>query len=187
MLLLLLRDQENWCNDVNPTHQLAPKLILEKERFVRGSWRILDCGRERKTTAAWILYWSTSTATKATWLSRGGLCMRCTYCVHLNTGPCSVGKCSDCREDARQGTIAVAHGLFSISLTESIPDYSARYTNEQGNLWPRFSRATANLSFAASCSASQGCAYIPITLIPLGKSSVGISSRFWSSSSSCWR
>ena len=51
---------------------------------------------------------------------------------HLNPGSFPVGKCSDCREEARQRTIAVAHGLFSISLTESIPDYgySVCYTTE---------------------------------------------------------
>ena len=43
---------------------------------------------------------------------------------------------ANARIAGRQRTIAVAHGLFSISLTESIPDYGypACYNTEQGKL-----------------------------------------------------
>ena len=58
-------------------------------------------------------------------------------CIHLNQGvPLLAGRCWDCREEARQRSISVAQGLFSISITEAIPGYgySARYTNEQGQI-----------------------------------------------------
>ena len=58
-------------------------------------------------------------------------------CIHLNQGvPLLAGRCRDCREEARQRSVSVAQGLFSISITEAIPGYgySARYTNEQGKI-----------------------------------------------------
>ena len=59
------------------------------------------------------------------------------FCIHTGQGaPLPVGQCLDCREEARQRSISVAQGLYSISLAEAIPDYgySARYTTEQGKL-----------------------------------------------------
>merc|ERR1711990_1160064 len=59
------------------------------------------------------------------------------FCIHTGQeAPLPVGQCLDCREDARQRSISVAQGLYSISITEAIPDYgySARYTTEQGKL-----------------------------------------------------
>ena len=59
------------------------------------------------------------------------------FCVHLDQlASLPVGQCLDCKEDARQRSISVAQGLYSISTTEAIPGYgySARYTTDQGKI-----------------------------------------------------
>ena len=58
------------------------------------------------------------------------------YCTHHKQLPLAVGMCVQCKEDAKQRTAAVAQGLYSISLTEAIPDYghAARFTTEKGKI-----------------------------------------------------
>ena len=56
-------------------------------------------------------------------------------CTHSQK-PLVVKACEHCMDDAKQRSVAVARGLYNISLTETIPDYAyaACFSTDQGKI-----------------------------------------------------
>ena len=112
------------------SHQQTTKKILSRERFVTNL-RFCQGGKDDSCMDLEQVNLYVDHSDLAKQRSVYGV-----HCVHLNPGPFPVGNCLDCREEGRQRSLAVAQGLYSISLTEAIPcyGYSARYTTEQGKI-----------------------------------------------------